>query len=238
MKREEKFEKMEQIKDTFENAAIGFEKLIVKLVPFYDEMVKDLILIIPFEKNKKIDVIDLGCGTGTLSLKIKKLFPNAQITCMDMTKNMLELAKIKLSEYENIEYILENFYTFNFNKKYDLAISSLALHHLLTPEDKKKFYQKIFNSLKEGGWFYNLDILIGPNDEIQNFYMKKWTEFLSQNLSKERMDKNIEQYYEEDSPESIMNHLKWLEEAGFRDVDVIRKYYNFGLYGGKKIALD
>lgn len=234
MKREEKFEKMEQIKDTFENAADNFDDIIVKLVPFYNEMVNDLILVIPFEKNEKIDVIDLGCGTGTLSLKIKEFFTKAKITCMDMTRNMLKLAKVKLSKYENIEYILENFYNFNFNKKYDVVISSFALHHLITAEDKKKFYQKIYNSLKVSGCFYNLDIIIGPNDEIQNFYMKKWEEFLSQYFSEEELDKHFEQYYEEDSPESIMNHLRWLEEAGFRDVDVIRKYYNFALYGGIK----
>ena len=234
MKREEKFEKMEQIKDTFENAAKDFDDIIIKLVPFYNEMVNDLIFVIPFEKNEKIDVIDLGCGTGTLSLKLKEFFTNAKITCMDMTKNMLELAKIKLSEYENVEYILENFYTFNFNKKYDVVISSFALHHLITAEDKKTFYQKIYNSLKLSGCFYNLDIIIGPNDEIQNFYMNKWEEFLSQYYTKREVEQHFEQYYEEDSPESIMNHLKWLEEAGFRDVDVIRKFYNFALYGGKK----
>lgn len=234
MKREEKFEKMEQIKDTFENVAEDFDEIIIKLVPFYREMVNDLILVIPFKKNEKIDVIDLGCGTGTLSLKIKEFFTNAKITCMDMTKNMLELAKIKLSEYENIEYILENFYTFNFNKKYDVVISSFALHHLVTAGDKISFYQKIYNSLKASGCFYNLDILIGPNDEIQNFYIKKWEEFLSQNYSEKEIEEQFERYSEEDSPESIMNHLKWLEEAGFRDVDVIRKYYNFALYGGMK----
>lgn len=234
MKKEEKFEKMEQIKDTFENVAKDFDDVILRLVPYYKEMIEDLLLVIPFERDKKINVIDLGCGTGTLSLKIKEFFPNAQLTCMDMTKNMLELAKIKLSEHKNIEYILENFYTFNFNKKYDLVISSFALHHLVTPEDKISFYQKIYNSLNENGCFYNLDILIGPNDEIQNYYMKKWAEFLSQNLTEEEVDKNFERYYEEDSPESTMNHLKWLEQVGFRDVDVIRKYYNFCLYGGMK----
>jgi tRNA (cmo5U34)-methyltransferase len=234
MKKNGKFEKMEQIKDTFENAAIDFDNIIVKLVPYYTELIADMIMIIPFEKNKNINVIDLGCGTGTLSLRIMKEYPNAHITCLDMTSNMLELAKRKLSEYYNIEYILEDFYTFNFNKKYDLVISSFALHHLITPGDKKNFYQKIFDSLKEGGCFYNLDILIGPNDEVQNFYMKKWVDFLSQNLPKERVDGNIERYYAEDSPESIMNHMKWLEQVGFRDVDVIRKYYNFALYGGRK----
>ncbi|MFX1340128.1 MAG: methyltransferase domain-containing protein [Promethearchaeota archaeon] len=234
MKREEKFEKMEQIKDTFENVAKEFDDVIVKLVPFYKEMVSDLILVIPFEKNENIDVIDLGCGTGTLSLRIREVFPNAKITCMDMTKNMLEMAKLKLSKYENIEFILENFYTFNFNKKYNVVISSFALHHLITAQDKKNFYQKIYNSLKIGGCFYNLDIIIGSNDEIQKFYMKKWEGFLRQHLSEEKIEKNFKQYYEEDSPESIMNHLKWLEEAGFKDVDVIRKYYNFALYGGIK----
>lgn len=41
MKREEKFEKMEQIKDTFENVAEDFDEIIVKLVP----------LGIPFKKK-------------------------------------------------------------------------------------------------------------------------------------------------------------------------------------------
>jgi tRNA (cmo5U34)-methyltransferase len=31
-----------------------------------------------------------------------------------------------------------------------------------------------------------------------------------------------------------MDHLKWLKKVGFKDVDVIWKYYNFGVYGGIK----
>ena len=34
MKREEKFEKMEHIKETFESASVDFDNIIVKLVPF------------------------------------------------------------------------------------------------------------------------------------------------------------------------------------------------------------
>ena len=108
-------------------------------------------------------------------------------------------------------------------------ISSSSTHPSIS-----SYYQKIYKSLKESGCFYNLDILIGPNDEIQNFYIKKWEEFLSQNYSEKEIEEQFERNSEEDSPESTMNHLKWLEQVGFRDVDVIRKYYNFCLYGGMK----
>ncbi len=31
-----------------------------------------------------------------------------------------------------------------------------------------------------------------------------------------------------------MDQLAWLAEIGFTDVDVVWKYYNFAVYGGRK----
>jgi tRNA (cmo5U34)-methyltransferase len=33
-----------------------------------------------------------------------------------------------------------------------------------------------------------------------------------------------------------MNQLVWLQDMGFSEVDVIWKYYNFSVYGGRKPA--
>lgn len=41
-------------------------------------------------------------------------------------------------------------------------------------------------------------------------------------------------YKTEDRPTSLMNHVNWLRDVGFDDVDVVWKYYNFAVYGGRK----
>lgn len=43
-------------------------------------------------------ILDLGCGPGTFSQKIKKLYPNAQVVGFDLAYNMLIQARNKTSE--------------------------------------------------------------------------------------------------------------------------------------------
>ncbi len=82
-------ERIEKVKNHFEEEAKEFDRVILKLIPFYEEMIKALILSIPFKKEELIEVIDLGCGTGTIASKIKETFPNSQISCLDIAENML-----------------------------------------------------------------------------------------------------------------------------------------------------
>jgi tRNA (cmo5U34)-methyltransferase len=108
------------------------------------------------------------------------------------------------------------------------------LHHLITDEDKKLFYIKIYNSLNENGIFFNLDVVLGSNAYLQEYYMKAWKKYLRKGYSKNEVEEIIKQYYYEDSPAKLMDQIKWLENIGFKNVDVVRKYYNFAIYGGTK----
>ena len=54
-------------------------------------------------------------------------------------------------------------------------------------------------------------------------------------VSEEEIEnKWMPQYQEEDRPAKLIDQLNWLVELGFSDVDVIWKYYNFAVYGGRK----
>lgn len=225
----------ERIKNHFETEAVEFDNLILKLIPFYEEMIEALISTIPFENNKDINVIDLGCGTGTISLKIKEKFPNAKITCLDIAENMLNIAKFKLSEFHDITFCLGDFNDYTFDKKYDVVVSSLALHHLVNNIDKKIFYEKVFKSLNDMGVFYNADVVLGSNSHNQNISMKKWTEYMNKNVSIEEIEnKWIPNYEAEDRPAKLYDQLEWLSSIGFNNIDVVWKYHNFAVYGGQK----
>ncbi|HET6418720.1 MAG TPA: class I SAM-dependent methyltransferase [Geobacteraceae bacterium] len=226
---------MDKIKMHFEKEAGEFDQIILKLIPYYREMISALIAAIPFEASAKIKVIDLGCGTGSITKKVKETYPNARVTCVDMAENMIEVAKKKLSSHSDIRYQISDFYQFNFSDTYDVVISSLALHHLLTDEDKQNFYSKIYKALSPGGIFYNADVVLASSSHLQDAYMRKWKEFMSKNVSEQEIEEKwIPTYKEEDRPARLMDQLAWLDNIGFVDTDVVWKFYNFAVYGGAK----
>lgn len=227
--------KSDKVKAHFEEEAKEFDELILKLIPYYKDMINALISPIPFNNDDSIEVLDLGCGTGTITKTLKDKFSNAEVTCLDLAENMIKMAKIKLDKYKGIDYVIEDFYSLEFSKSYDVIVSSLALHHLVTDDDKIEFYKKIYNALNEGGVFYNADVVLGSKNYLQDLYISKWKEFMNLSISMEEIEEKwIPAAEEEDHPAKLMDHLHWLLDIGFKDVDVIWKYYGGAVYGGFK----
>lgn len=229
---------MEAVKKHFEEEASEFDKIILRLIPYYPEMIDGMVLAIPFPRSSAINVIDLGCGTGTISKRIKEIFPQATITCLDLAENMIEISKLKLSCFSDVRYQVGDFRNYEFDNTYDAVVSSLALHHLVTDRDKIDFYRKIYEVLRPNGVFFNADVILGSSEHIQNLYMEKWKSFMKKHVSeKEIENKWLPQYREEDRPAKLIDQLNWLVELGFSDADVIWKYYNFAVYGGRKACI-
>ena len=123
---------IERIKNHFEEEAKEFDAIIQRLIPNYNEMIAALVSVIPFSKERAFSMIDLGCGTGTVSKAVKGCFPNAEITCVDIAGSMLEIARDKLGG--SVNCIQADFNDFDFQRTFDLIVSSLALHHLETDD--------------------------------------------------------------------------------------------------------
>ncbi|MFA5089748.1 MAG: methyltransferase domain-containing protein [Candidatus Omnitrophota bacterium] len=225
---------MKKVKKHFDDVASGFDTRILKSVPFYMDMLEVLVLALPFNRNQKIKIADLGCGTGTISKMIKEHYPDALITCVDFAGNMVQVAKNKLKGYGGINYVICDCRNFDFSPGYDAILSSLTLHHIRDNNEKRVFYKKIFKGLNNNGVFYAADLILGSSDYLQNLNLEKWNEFLLKSLSQEEILKRKKIYEEEDHPFRLMDELSWLKDAGFCNVDVIWKYYFFTVYGGQK----
>ena len=224
---------MERVKNHFETAADDFDRQILKLIPCYDKMILALIAAIPFEGEACFKMMDLGCGTGTISKRVRESFPDVRITCLDISKKMLQIAECKLGG--DAYYQEGNFEHYEFTERFDLIVSSLALHHLETEEKLKYFYGKIYNALNPGGVFINIDVVLGSDTILQETYMNKWVEFMEKNLDPaEVRGKVLVDYYAEDRPVRLTQHIKLLGDCGFGCVDVLYKVYNFAVIAAKK----
>ena len=92
------------------------------------------------------DIIDIGCGTGELSAKLAQTADS--VLGIDISQKMLNAAKEKNSG-SNIEYkelSMENIGTLN--RKFDLAVSSLAFHYV---ENFEKLILDISKLLRKRG---------------------------------------------------------------------------------------
>jgi len=45
----------------------------------------------------------------------------------------------------------------------------------------------------------------------------------------------LQKYRQEDVPSKTTDHLQWMSQIGFTDLDIVWKYYNFTVYCGYKI---
>ena len=225
---------MNELKKHFNNEAENFDEKIRKNIPRYDEMLEALINAIATDKtNPKI--LDLGCGTGNITSKVLEKFPEAKVTCLDLSENMIKIARQKLDNYDNIEYIVDDFTKLDIKEGYDAIISSLALHHIESDSNKLEMYKCIYDALVSGGVFYNADVIKAGseynkklNEEVSRQYM------IDNGVSPEEIESHKSKRDANDIPITMTSHIKLLEEAGFTEIDVIWKYYSNAVYGGTK----
>jgi len=107
--------------------------------PFYD-------LMALIQEQIFSEAIDLGCGTGELSLILKDTLKIEHLFAIDSSAEMLE--KSKKFQKPGLEFVLQDITTFKPQKKYDLIFSNAALQWL---PDHEVLFPKILSWLKPGG---------------------------------------------------------------------------------------
>ncbi len=113
-------------------------------------------------------VLDLGCGTATLTLLIKQMHPQAEVVGLDGDAKVLGIAQNKIAQ-AGVEIALVHglAYKINFpDASFDRVLSSLFFHHL-TAENKRRTLAEIFRVLKPGGALHVADW-----GKAQNVFMR------------------------------------------------------------------
>lgn len=106
-------------------------------------------------------VLDLACGTGSISRRVLARFPGARCTGVDLDPALLTVARGYFAEDERVEFVRADLtdpeWTSRLpHRSYDAVLTSTALHWLRT-EQLAVLYGQIAEVLRDGGVFMNAD---------------------------------------------------------------------------------
>ena len=110
-------------------------------------------------------ILEMGTGTGALT-KLLKSFNT--VVCVDASIEMIKKAQTKLLNLNNIQFKICDFLEFfdSNSTKFDMLVSTYALHHL-EDDEKEIFFQKAIPALKTNGHILIGDIMFLDHVEKQ-----------------------------------------------------------------------
>ncbi|MHB0999258.1 MAG: class I SAM-dependent methyltransferase [Armatimonadota bacterium] len=220
------------------------------------EIIADLISA---TQDKVHNIIDLGCGTGSLTMLLLDRFQDAQIYGVDLDPTLLPLARARSFRFAKRAQFLQvdlrcKTWLESVPLSVDAVVSSTALHWLSKPQIET-LYSQISSVLKLGGIFLNADHAASESASIQTLwrsnqksvlqakateYAEDWHSFWDAYLdmfeleAKKIRESALGEWEGIESGLPLAWHFDQLRKSGFSYVDCFWRNYCDAIYGGIK----
>lgn len=157
------------------------------------EFYNDYIQFINKHVKKYQTVLELGCGTGEIAIRLAHLGKNVCAT--DISKDMLEVAKYKCIDFKaDVMLSRVDMCDFAVDTKLDLILCLCdSLNYVTNLKDVKNVFQNTYDALKKDGTFifdvdsmYKMEKILANYDEEnddEDFYFHWHVDHLEKDLS-------------------------------------------------------
>jgi tRNA (cmo5U34)-methyltransferase len=208
-----------------------YDSLIRRAVPRYDEMLDRLVDYLPARVDS---VLELGSGTGNLSVALADRYPDARFTFLDASAEMLlttgeRLRKRSPGVADRARYLEMKFEDLDqVEERFELVVSSISLHHV---KEKEPLYRAIRDRMTPTGTFRFSDQLRGATDEIHDHNWIRWLEFCRQpgNCSNAEVQSLLDHASAHDYYTPLPEHFRFLAAAGFGQMDCVWRNWIWGI---------
>lgn len=121
---------------------------------------------LPFLEDRSIkNVLDIGCGTGTLTISMAKILAarNGTAIGLDAAPKMIDVAVRKSLGIKNVDYKVAAAENLPFpDRAFDYAVSTFFYHHI-DFDLKISALNETYRVLKPGGFFVMIDVDVPTN---------------------------------------------------------------------------
>jgi len=191
----------------------GIDTLYLSRKLRFDDMFADRYKpLFRIDENRKIKILEIGCGPGALAAALHRWYPNADITAIDRDSEFIRFA----SEQEKDVRFLEGDATalpFT-DESFDVTISNTVSEHI----EPSKFFGEQMRVLKPGGVCLVLSSRRGINIAAECTVPDEREEKFWQRVS--RYDDSMEKYAVCQYPMSEAELPAAAEQYGFQNMSV------------------
>jgi len=216
-----------------------------------------MVRLIGDTQRKISQVLDIGCGTGSLMFPILERFPETEVYGVDFDPTLLALAEKRMTKFGDRAQLIQmdlrdEAWLKSVPVPMDAVVSATALHWL-SPEQLVRVYGQLARILRAGGIFVNADHVRSSNSSIQKVWQQHREQMSKQEVNldaddwegfwhaygqalkvdvKEFRKKLIEPWEGSEEGLPLEWHFEKLKAAGFEAVDCFWRLDCDAIYGG------
>ena len=213
-----------------------------RAVPLGDEQMAILLRMARRFVPQPGRVLDLGCGDGFLARAVLSEFPTAHALLIDHSEPMLRRAHEAMSPFSGRSEIRHGDLSEPLPAQvggdpFDLIVSGYAIHHLPTAR-KRSLYREVFELLRPGGLFVNVEHVASATPELEAVHDEAYIDHIVAVTGRDREQVEREYHGRPDKTDNILEPIEaqvaWLREAGFEHADCYFKWLELAVFGGQK----
>jgi tRNA (cmo5U34)-methyltransferase len=224
---------LERISDFAFNESVAqvFDNMVSRSVPMYGEIQRMLAELARSFVAEGSNVYDLGCSTGTtLALLSQNLPVNARLVGLDYSADMLQQAREKLESLKLADRI--ELRQADLDAGVDIENASVVMLVLtlmfVRPLNREKLMRRIHAGMNENGCLLVVEKVLGDGSLFNRLFIEHYYAF------KRRMGySELEIAQKREALENVLIPYRLQENrdlllgAGFREVEIFFKWYNF-----------
>lgn len=214
-----------------EKVASVFDDMVSRSIPFYNEMQRMVGELTKTHAQSGTKVYDLGCSTGTTLLHMDKLLSNdIRLIGIDDSEKMITKCRYKLDGM-------------SMQRKIDLAVVDITKEvpvqdasvvtmvlvlQFIRPVNRLDIARKIYDGLNDKGVFILVEKILTEETSFNREYIDYYYDFKRRNnYSELEISQKREALENVLIPYKTSENIKMLNEAGFKEVEVFFRWYNF-----------
>ena len=222
-----------EMEQQFNRIAKEYDQNRKKFIPCFDDFYESTTSFVAANIAPPKRILDLGAGTGLLSVFWYRHFPESEYVLVDIADEMLAVAKKRFEGVPGVSCEILDYTECLPDGAFDVIVSALSIHHL-EQEQKEELFSRIYDKLPAGGLFVNYDQFCAGPDRLNEWFDSCWEKKLQDG---ELTEADLELWRERrklDRECSVWEEMQMLKDSNFENVSVIYSNQKFSvLVAGK-----
>lgn len=210
-----------------------FDDMVHRSVPLYDTVIDAIVQLLRGKNQEKLTVYDLGCSTGTTLLELSRRLPHTtlQLIGIDSSLSMLNRARTKAAMFSKTDSI--SFQQGDITRCPLPGADVILCNYILQftrPLVRHTVVERLFQALPENGLLIVSEkVLAGGSfnrnfiDIYHNFKRRQGYSELEISAKREALENVL-------VPFTIEENMQLFKQAGFREVEIFCKWFNFASF--------